>query len=569
MSERTVLHPIRRFLRLIQVDKKDITQIYVYAIFIGITNLSLPLGIQAIINLIQMGQISTSWLVLVFFVVGGIIFGGLLQIMQLRIVENLQQKIFVRSSFEFSFRIPRLKLVELSNVYAPELVNRFFDTVTVQKGLPKLLIDFSTAILQIVFSLILLSVYHPFFIAFSFFLLVLLIFLLYLTGKRGLETSLKESKYKYSIAHWLEELARTMNTFKLAGKTDLPMEKTDRIVQNYLKYREGHFRVLLIQFMQLIGFKAIIALSLLLIGGVLVINQQMNIGQFIAAEIIILLVISSVEKIILNIENLYDVLTALDKIGHVTDIPLETNRENTFPIKEHSGPMQIDLKDVSFRYPDQKRMTLDQFSMTVNPGQHTALIGKNGSGRTAVLNVLAGLYPIEKGVLAFDGIGFGDLNLEEIRSRIGDFMSDEQLFVGTIEENISMGRSGIKQEDIRWACEKTDLLEYIQGLKDGFQTMLNPNGKEISRSMIQRLVMARSIVDKPKLLLMDDVHSYLNDKTDHDLFDFLCNENCCWTLVAVTDNDAWLPFFKQIIYLENGKSIFSGTYAEFVEFKNK
>lgn len=567
--ENKILTPYKRLMGLIKVDKKDITQIYIYAIFVGLTNLSLPLGIQAIINLIQMGQISTSWIVLVIFVVAGILFGGILQLMQLRITENLQQKIFVRSSFEFSYRLPRFKLSAIQNLYAPELVNRFFDTMTVQKGLPKLLIDFSTAILQIVFSLILLSLYHPFFIAFSFFLLILLILLMYLTSKRGLDTSINESKYKYAVAHWLEEVARTMNTFKLAGKTDLPTEKTDRLVQSYIGYREGHFKVLVVQFLQLIGFKALIALGLLLIGGLLVINQQMNIGQFIASEIIILLVISSVEKIIMNMDNVYDVLTALDKIGHVTDIPLEKQRHKKCKMRETNLPFKVELKDVQFKYPEQKKWILDGFSMNLAPGQHTAIIGRNGSGKTSILNVLAGLYPISTGSLCFDDVTIGDIDLENLRSRIGDFMSDEQLFIGTIEENITMGRESISQDDLLWACENAGLMPQINELSEGFSTIINPNGKEFSRSMIQKLVLARSIADRPKLLLMDDEQSFLNDKLDHQMFSFLCAENAPWTLVAVTDNENWLAYFRQIIVMEEGKAIFSGDFKAYQIFKSK
>ena len=209
------LSPLERFVRLLKPDSKEIRNVYVYSIFIGLINLSLPLGIQAIINLIQGGQISTSWIVLLVFVVGSVAIAGILQIFQMRITENLQQKIFTRAAFEFAYRIPRVRLEALYKHYAPELMNRFFDTMSVQKGLPKILIDFSAASLQVIFGLILLSFYHPFFIIFSLILILLVYAIFWLTARRGLETSLLESKYKYKMAHWLEEMARTSTTFKL------------------------------------------------------------------------------------------------------------------------------------------------------------------------------------------------------------------------------------------------------------------------------------------------------------------------------------------------------------------
>lgn len=214
--------PLKRFINLLKLDKKDIVQIFFYAIFAGIVSLSLPLGIQAIINFIQAGRISASWIVLVVLVVFGVAFVGVLSLMQLRITENLQQKIFVRAAFEFAYRIPKFKFEEIYNKYSPEIANRFFDTLNIQKGTSKLLIDFSAALLQITFGLILLSLYHPFFIIFGILLMVLLYFIFKFSYIPGLESSLKESKFKYKVAAWLQELARNSNTFKEKIILNLP-----------------------------------------------------------------------------------------------------------------------------------------------------------------------------------------------------------------------------------------------------------------------------------------------------------------------------------------------------------
>ncbi|MBT8291504.1 MAG: ABC transporter ATP-binding protein, partial [Muriicola sp.] len=332
---KTVLTAWQRLLGLLKLDKRDIFQIFYYAIFAGLVNLSLPLGIQAIINLIQGAQISTSWIVLVILVTLGVAFGGILQLMQIRIIENVQQKIFTRSSFEFAYRFPKIKLSELRNLYPPELANRFFDTLTVQKGLAKILVDFPAALLQIIFGLMLLSFYHPFFIIYGFLLLLLIYFVFKFTAQKGLETSLEESENKYKVAHWLQEVARSIISFKLSGKTSLAMEKNDVLVEKYLEARESHFRILVIQFIQMIGFKVLVTVGLLLIGGILVLNQEMNIGQFVAAEIIILLVINSVEKLILGLETFYDLLTSLEKLGQVVDKDLEpVNGERPFGEKD-------------------------------------------------------------------------------------------------------------------------------------------------------------------------------------------------------------------------------------------
>ena len=217
---KTIMTAWQRLLGLLKLDKRDVLQVFYYAVFAGLVNLSLPLGIQAIINLIQGAQISTSWIVLVVLVTIGVAFGGILQLMQIRIIENVQQKIFTRSSFEFAYRFPKIKMSELRNYYPPELANRFFDTLTVQKGLSKILVDFPAALLQIVFGLVLLSFYHPFFIIYGVLLLILIYLVFKYTAQRGLETSLEESQSKYRVAHWIQEIARSVVSFKPLGENE-------------------------------------------------------------------------------------------------------------------------------------------------------------------------------------------------------------------------------------------------------------------------------------------------------------------------------------------------------------
>lgn len=293
----------QRFFKLLELDRKEITYIYLYAIFAGLITLSLPLGIQAIINLLTGGEISSSLFLLIGIITIGVAFNGFLTVMQLTVTETLQRRIFARSAFEFAWRVPRLQLEALTGLYPPELINRFFDTMTLQKGIPKILIDFSTALLQIFFGLILLSLYHPFFVFFGLFMVLIVIAIFWFTGRKGLKTSLKESKFKYQVAHWLEELGRAMNIFKLTGSCRLPVQRTDELVGNYLMARKSHFRILLVQYGSVVLFKTTITASLLVLGSILVIRNQISIGQFVAAEIIVILIMNSVEKLILSMDN--------------------------------------------------------------------------------------------------------------------------------------------------------------------------------------------------------------------------------------------------------------------------
>ena len=514
------LTPLKRFFMLIKPDKLEIRNVYIYAIFYGLVNLSLPVGIQSIINLIFGGQMSTAWVILVTFVILGVIVTGVLQVFQLKITETLQQKIFTRAAFEFTYRIPRIKLRELHNKYAPELMNRFFDIIAIQKGLSKVLIDFSTASIQTLFGLSLLSFYHPFFIVFSLILIVLVYTIFKLTAKRGLETSMMESKSKYKMAGWLEELARTSTTFKLAGVTELPMERTNQGTKDYVEAREEHFKVLVSQYGLLIGFKVLVVAGLLIVGSILVMDQKMNIGQFVAAEIIILLVLGSVEKIILSLETIYDVLTALEKVGQVTDLEIEHDEGMNICQMQIDQPLEIELTKAYFKYPGAHEYVFENASLQIHGGESIKLAGDGDSGKTTLLHILSGMYRIERGSLTFNQIPFGNLNPRRLRSTIGDCLMDEMLFEGTLMENIAMGRENANFENIQWAMKAVGLEEFIKGLPKGFNTRVNPEGKEFSKSVVEKLILARSIADKPRLLLIKDLFTSLPEEERRSIMDF-------------------------------------------------
>ena len=557
-KDTTLLTPVKRFFNLLKVDRQEVFSIYIYALFNGVVTLSIPLGIQAIISFLTAGETSTSWIILVIFVILGVAFTGIMQIMQLSITENLQQKIFTRSAFEFAYRIPRIKSESVDKHYVPELVNRFFDTLSVQKGLAKIIMDFSSASLQIVFGLILLSLYHPVFIMFSLVLVIIVYLIFKYTIPKGIKTSLSESTYKYEVAHWLEEVARTTSTFKLAGKTDLPLTKTDEKVLGYLHYRKAHFKTLMTQYINLVGFKVIIAAGLLLIGGALVINQQMNIGQFVASEIIIILVLASVEKLILSMETIYDVLTAVEKIGLVTDLPLEEDK-GTKLNKEDNG-VEIKVKNLSYQFKDEKTPIVSDISFTLHKGEKLSVVGASGAGKSFLLQLIAGLYEEFNGSIVFDGYPINSLCKENLRTYIGDNFSREDIFKGTIAENISIGKKSITIEDIKNAATILGLIDYIEAQPQGYNTVLLSEGKYLPKSIRLKIILARAIVGEQRLLLLEDNYKQLPLIDKQRFLDYIFAEDKTWSIIAVTDDLDIAKKFDAILVLEKGQTIGYGSY---------
>ncbi|WP_298485940.1 ATP-binding cassette domain-containing protein [uncultured Maribacter sp.] len=548
----TILSPWQRFLGLLKLERKDIFQVFYYAIFEGIVALSLPLGIQAIINLIQGAQISTSWIVLVVLVTAGVAFSGILKLMQMRIIETIQQRIFTRASLELSYRFPKIKMSELRNYYLPELANRFFDTLTIQKGLSKILIDVPSAFLQIIFALILLSFYHPFFIVFGLLLLLLIYMVFKYTVKKGLDTSLKESKIKYQVAYWLQEISRVVISFKLSGKTNLAMSKNDNLVSHYLKSRESHFKILILQFIQMIGFKVLVTAGLLLIGGFLVLDQRMNIGQFVAAEIIILLVINSVEKLILGLESFYDVLTSIEKLGQVVDKPIESQKGE---IINTNKDLTIEFQNVSYAVKERNQPILENISFTINQEDRILIEGESGSGKSSLFQLIAGVILPTSGYIYINNLSIESLFISKYRAILGLSLSSETPFEGTIRENITFGDTTITDEEIYEAFDNLDLTVFLKQQPMGLNTILKPEGKQIAYTTAKKIVLARAIVKKPKLLILEDPLDQFHKTEAEKIINFITKDSHAWSLIVVSNNETWKGKCNKHITLKEGNII--------------
>jgi ABC-type bacteriocin/lantibiotic exporter with double-glycine peptidase domain len=557
------LTPAKRLFNLLGTERKEIIYILFYAIITGLVSLILPLGIQTTVELISGGVVFSSVYIMIAIVIIGILLTGVLQIIQLSLVEFLQRRIFTKAALEFAFRIPRIKIESIMNNYAPELVNRFFDVMTIQKGLPKLLIDLSSASIQIVFGLLLISLYHPFFVFFGLILLTTLILIFYVTGGKGLSSSIKESKYKYHVAHWLEELARAMQSFKMAGNSDLPLRKLDYSVNNYLKNRKIHFNVLVSQFSFIVLFKAAITGGLLIMGTSLVIQRQITLGQLVASEVVIILILNSVEKIIMYMDVVYDLLTAVDKVGHVTDIAIEKTGGLDFKTTNQVG-FSVRLKDVTYKYPNGK-LALNKLSLEVERGKSICISGASNSGRSTLANILTGFYTNFEGIVTYDNYSLRDLDLTALRDRIAKNISAEDVFDGTLLDNLSVGRPNVNAHDVIEAINKVGLSDLVNAMPLGLDTPIISSGKGLSNSDIQKLILARCLIKKPDLMILNDFFIGLTKSNKLALMKCVFEEAHPWTVIAISNDPLVMGACDKVVIIENGSIAEEGSFEDLMK----
>ncbi len=556
---------ISRFFELIRFDKREIGNIYVLAILGGIIQLSLPLGVQSIISFVQAGEASTSMIILIILVVLGVLISSYTIILQKKIIEKIQQKIYIRYAYEFTEQLPKLDLKSTQSYYLPELINRFFETTTLQKSVSKIFLDIPTATLQVFFGLILLSFYHPIFIFLSILLLILVVAIISLTFKKAIETSLDESDYKYKLAAWIQELARVLKSFKYSRNTSFHLRKSDELTTGYLQSRTKHFNVLLLQYWSLIIFKVLITFAMLSVGAYLLINQQLTIGQFIASEIIIITTLASVEKLISSLENVYDAFTSIEKLLIISERPTELQGEITFTYTTTIKQL-YKVENMCFSFNENAKI-LKNINIEISPNEKICIMGNDGSGKSVLLKILSGIYPVSAGSILINNIPVQNYALESLRDKIGLLTNKQDIFEGTVLENITLGND-ILIDTIFTMATQIGLVDFLQLLPNGLNTKLQPLGNQLSTSAIEKIILLRLLVHQYDVMLMDEpwIRSEANIRTN--IINYLLQQNN-QTIIVVSNDEEYASKCDKIIYLNKlGEIDFVGNWSLFKEKLN-
>jgi len=539
----------RALFKYITKEKKDVTAIYIYAILSGLVQLSIPLGIQAIVSFVMGATMVTSLYLLIGFVVLGTFLTGFFRVKVMQIIEKIQQKIFVEFAIEFAEKLPKVDLSANKKYYLPEIVNRFFDTQNLQKGISKILLEIPTALIQILFGILLLSFYHPWFLVFGAIVIIIVVIIFRFTMDSGIKSSVEESDKKYEVASWLEDIAGAIKTFKINSKSEMHLAGTDERVVSYLNHRTSHFKVLVLQYKTIIGFKVVITLVMLAIGTYLLVNQKLNIGAFIATEIVVLTIMTAVEKLIKSLESYYDVVASLVKLNKVTELTEEQNEDITLEAKD--GGMEIEFKEVEFSFNDNKPI-LTNINFIIKPNTINVISGSLGAGKSLLLNMIAGFYLPSSGNILFDKIPLKNLDKISLRDKIGLYMDDMTIIKGTLQENILLGRSDINTENILELSEVMGIENLSSRFTDGFNTQLSETDTEISFSSKKKILLLRAFLGQNRLLLLEDPLDGMNEEFKFKMISYLQKLKENTTIMIVSDASELMFIADQKLHVHDG-----------------
>jgi len=541
--------PVRRLIALMRPESTELWTLVVFSAITGLLYLALPLAVNAFISNLSFGTRSGPFLQ--GLVVLGVVLllclavAAALRGLQHTVVEVVQRRIFVRLGSDLAHRIPHVDLAAMDRVHAPELVNRFLDVITVQKSASMLLLTGVNLILSTIIGLTVLAFYHPFLLAFSIVLVTALAGIVFLLGRRALGTSIVESKRKYEVVDWLEELARHPRVFKGPGGLELATSRADGLVRSYLDARRAHFRILLRQISSLLALEVVAATLLLVVGGWLVLDQQLTLGQLVASEIIVSAIVASISKLGKQFEAWYDAVAAVDKLGHLVDLPLErSDGETPADGDDAARIVATELTHARFGGPP----NFAPLDFEIEPGDRVAVLGARGSGTSSVLEMLVGMRRPHHGSVSVDGLDVRSWHLPSLR-RGACLLRSGDLVTGTIAENIRLGRPEIGPVETQEAIERVGLGPTIRALPDGLATVLVTGGLPLTGRQRARLLVARAIAMRPRLLLVDELLDGLDAKTTEDLLDALLSPDLPSTVFLATRDPELASRFHRTIEL--------------------
>ena len=488
--------PWRLVMALLRPEKPDIGVIFIYSVFIGLLSLTLPIAVQVLVNTVAFGTVLQPILVLSALVAAGLVFAAGLRAMQTWVVEIIQRRLFVRLVSALSERLPRVHMTAFETGRGPELMNRFFDIFIAQKATAAILVGGVEALLTSLVGLLVLSFYHPVLLGFGVVLIGAALLVFFVLGRDASSTTVEESYAKYAVAGWLEEMVRHLFTLKSPEGAAMASARLDDLARDWLRARDTHFRIFFRQFIGTLAIQVLVSVALLAVGGWLVVERELTIGQLVAAELIVSAVVASIAKIGNKLETIYDLFAAADKLATLLELPVE--REHGEPLELPPGPLAVSVEKARSRSGH-----LHDFSLELVPGQSMLLRGDSRSRRELV-ELLFVLEEPEEGVVRLGEQDLRDLDVTAARSRTAVVRGPEH-FPGSIAENVRTFAPELTAAEIWALLDQVGLAARVRSLPDGLRTQLPPSGMPLDNLEKLRLTIARALGPKPGLLVLDGV----------------------------------------------------------------
>lgn len=542
------LTPLRRFMGLLRLEVADIGTVFLFAFVAGVLTLATPLAVESLVNVVSWGTYLQPLVVLGLILLVCLGLAGVLRVLQKLVVELIQRRQFVRIVSDLAHRFPRANQGSLEHEYPRELANRAFDIMTIQKATAVLLLDGVSIVLTTTLGMILLAFYHPFLLGFNILLLLSMILITWLLGRGGVRTAIDESITKYRVVRWLQDVLSSPSVFRTGGGQALAIQRANQLTADYVHARKRQFHVVIRQSAFAIALQVIASTAVLALGGWLVIDRQLTLGQLVAAELVVTVVVGAFSKAGKSLEKFYDLMAGVDKVGHLIDIPADAGQA-LGPLPD--GPLEVRWRDLVFQRPASKSRV---DNATITPGTRVAIVGDDVDGRADLARAIAGLRKPSSGMVQVGGFDPAQAQGEDACRLLG-YASDKSVFYGTLRENVDLGRTGVSATRVREVLSQVGLSDTVMQLPDGLHTQLQTGGYPLTDSEVAQLAIARAIVCRPRVVVIHGLLDELAPDVREQVWKTLIAPDAPWTLIVMTNHESIASLCESQFFLRKSNAV--------------
>ncbi len=540
MTEDT--NPFARVAKLIELEKSDIFIIVLLTLGAGFLALAIPIAVQTLVNIVTMGGVAQPLILVSFMLFILLIFSGGLNLLEVYVVELIQRRVFVRNTLQSAAKAQSMQVSVRDSENTVELMNRFFDVSTVQKSTYQLLTKGLAAVLQAIVGSIVLMFYSFYFALAVMFLLIMAWITVKVIGRLAVQTAISESYAKYDTAAWLESIGRNLNMFKFGTSQAHAMQRADALANHYIERRKKHFATLFKQNILATFSYAAGATMMLGIGGWLVMQGQINLGQFIAAELITFTALAAFVRFVAQLEYLYDLVAGLDKLAVIHELPSERTGGH---ILQPTQAYSLEANQLVLPAIQRQRIV----NLHVESGKSLAILVDSENTKSSLAELLVGLRTPLSGIVKIDHMDIRQLDLSAMREHVAYIQHIETL-EDSILTNLTLQHPETNLQQVQQVLNNLGLSEAISALPNGLDTLLLPSGAPLTNMQSRILMVARAILMEPRLIVVDGLLDGLHGAE----LDTVCNELEAradkWTLVVVTAIPSIAKRFNQIYELD-------------------
>lgn len=549
----TMLEFFGLFFKILKPEKNFYWLAIIYGVGISLLSLATPISVQMLINTVANTALAAPLILLSATLFGLLIISGLLNALRIHLMELFGRRFYARMVAEISLRSIYAQNPFFDDLSRSALFNRYFDIVGVQKAIPVIFIGGFTILLQASVGFILVSFYHPLFIVFNLILIALIWVVWLVWGSRAIRSAINLSHSKHNTAAWLETLGTSDGFFKSQKRIEYALDRTDKYTHNYMENYKTHFRHHYAQTLSFLFIYAAASATLLGLGGWLVIQGELSLGQLVAAELILSAAFFGVSQLGTYLTYFYDLCAAAEELSLFYDVEQEEPK-GTDPIASTDHKLVFNNLRSKARNND---VVLDfevPSSMTI-----MASASNHGIQRLFADTLKQHAMP-EGGFATIGGIDLSDIDVHHLRQNI--YVINRSSFINmTIREYLRLSCDEGDLVRIMGALETVGLSDVIASFEDGLDTEIASTGWPLSAAETLKLKLANAIISKPRILVINQ------------LFDLLYEENLANAIAALraTSETTVVYFsnrridlgFDKFLHMENDKQTYYETFDEF------